>query len=198
MEPPPSQQCTRSRALYEFHSQPALSRTCLLNSLFRLQIGVSYWLSGFLIPPAGNKYLSLTGIEPVSSTWKDDVLTTGRKGPKRNSSYATQLIYWRRRISNLRWRKIGSCPTDFALRFRRSNHKLVPFFLKEDSLRAQYLNSTHLLTNKKGGERQPFSMISLRLFWIFFFWGVAYYHQVLDTDQPSLLLKLNIILIAVE
>lgn len=32
-------------------------------------------------PPAGNEYLSLTGIEPVSSTWKDDVLTTGRKGP---------------------------------------------------------------------------------------------------------------------
>lgn len=41
-----------------------------------------HWLKA-----AGNEYLSLTGIEPVSSTWKDDVLTTGRKGPKSHSSY---------------------------------------------------------------------------------------------------------------
>lgn len=40
-----------------------------------------------MIPPAGNKYLSLTGIEPVSSTWKDDVLTTGRKGPKKKQFF---------------------------------------------------------------------------------------------------------------
>jgi hypothetical protein len=58
--------------------------------------------------PGMSTYLSPTGIEPVSSTWGDDVLTTRRKGPRTHPFYLLDLLFRSEWVFYLRHRHVLS------------------------------------------------------------------------------------------
>lgn len=115
----------------------------------------------------------------MSSTWKDDVLTTGRKGPKSHSSYTSAprievlrfLSIRNSRIPSM-WFQSFSLPllsvepilTFSSVRSRSWVHLSVAFFffiwyawpLEE----VNFLNSLGRLSRKQGFFSSPFSLCS--------------------------------------